>query len=273
VSDNPSAIIRAAEQTEIDAWWDAWQAAPAKTREALGLASAKHGGVAVLQAPVAGHWLFNRVLGLGVFEEASRDLVDSICDGLVAAGSSHGVSLVETARPTDLPQWLLGRGFEQTTTLARMLRGVEDLPAPRVEVDIRLVEEEDAEAFGHAVASGFGLPPVFAPWMSALCGREGWRTYLAYVDDAPVATGALHIQSTTGWLGFGSTTPEARGRGIHHAMFCRRMSDAAERGCTLLQTETNFGEGDEPTPSLDNMKRVGFEVAYPRPNYVFTPAK
>jgi hypothetical protein len=54
-------------------------------------------------------------------------------------------------------------------------------------------------------------------------------------------------------------------------MLARRMIDAADLGCRWLQTETNLAEGDEPTPSLDNMKRLGFEMAYARDSHVRTP--
>lgn len=38
-------------------------------------------------------------------------------------------------------------------------------------------------------------------------------------------------------------------------------------GCRRFVTETN---GDHPNSSLNNMKRVGFEMAYVRPSYVMT---
>jgi GNAT superfamily N-acetyltransferase len=216
-------------------------------------------------------WTFNRVLGLGLEAEATREQTRAMLDSLAELGVPHGVSLAPTARPDDIGAWLIDWGFEQTTTLARMRRGVDALPTVDTDASIRQVGRQDAQVFGETAAAGFGFPAALAPLFSGIVGLDGWRAYLAYDGGQPVATGALYLHGKVGWLGFGSTVPDYRKRGIHRAMMAKRMVDAADLGCRSLQTETNFPNGDEPAPSFHNMMRLDFEVAYGRPNYVLTP--
>jgi hypothetical protein len=153
------------------------------------------------------------------------------------------------------------------------VRGVEAFPDPDVDVVIRLVGREDALRFGETAARGFQLPEWCIPWFARLAGRDGWRAYLAYRAGEPVATGALHVQGTVGWLGFGTVVADHRRRGLHRVMIARRMCDAADLGCRWLQTETHLPHAGEPTPSLDSMVRSGSSVAYARHNYVLDPAR
>ena len=45
-------------------------------------------------------------------------------------------------------------------------------------------------------------------------------------------------------------------------------TDARDRGCTWIVTETGDDVPDKPNPSFHNMIRSGFKVAYQRPNYM-----
>ena len=257
------------EGTEAAAWNGVWEATPPAVIEALGMSHDEHPSLTIFRAANVPSWFFNRMLVRpGV--ELPRPLLDAEIDRFVASGLQFG-ACVPPATSAELPRWLNARGLVHTTTLARMITTTERLPSPAGGVEIRQVGREHAAAFGEIATRGFGMPPACPPWFARLPTREGWRAYLAYVGGEPVATGALYIHGTVGWLGFGSTLDEHRGHGIHRAMLLRRMADAADLGCRWLQTETNHAQGDEPTPSLDNMKRVGFQMAYTRDNYVLTP--
>ena len=48
-------------------------------------------------------------------------------------------------------------------------------------------------------------------------------------------------------------------------MFARRLMDARDLGCRMAITETGEDTPDDPNPSLHNMLRTGFQVAYLRP--------
>lgn len=258
------------EQTEAAAWISSFEAAPAPSRTTLGLSCEQRGAMAIFRARSLPAWFFNRVTGVGLDAPADRAELDQIIDDFVAAGTECGVCVTDAAQPQDIPTWLEERGFRHTTTLARLIRSTSALPSPSAPVQIRAVGRQESGLFGHTARRGFDMPAVLEGMFSAIPGRAGWRTYVAFIKGEPAATGALFVSGKIGWLGFGSTLPEYRGRGIHGAMLARRMADATDLGCRWLQTETNLAVGDEPTPSLDNIREAGFQIAYQRKNYVLS---
>jgi GNAT superfamily N-acetyltransferase len=263
------------EGTEAAAWQSVWEATPPAVIDALGMSKDEYPSMVVFRAIRASSWFFNRML-VRVGTPVPREVLDAQIDRFMEAGVQHGACVPPESEPAELTAWLEARGLVRTTALARMIRGTQQLPSVGTNVEIRQAGREDATAFGDTALRGFGMPSICCDWFGRLTSKEGWRTYLAYVDGEPVGTGALYIHGTpdgtVGWIGFGSTLSDYRGRGIHRAMLARRMADAADLGCRWLQSETNLAQADEPTPSLNNMKRLGFEMAYARPNYVFTPA-
>ena len=101
-----------------------------------------------------------------------------------------------------------------------------------------------------------------------MVGRSGWRHYMAFDGDTPVATGACFIYRETAWIGFAATRTEYRNRGAQSAILAQRINDARESGCALINVETAEQTPEKEAPSYRNMRRYGFEIAYIRPNYL-----
>ena len=51
-------------------------------------------------------------------------------------------------------------------------------------------------------------------------------------------------------------------------MMARRLVDGARLGCQWFVTETSEDLPERPNPSYHNMVRMGFQLAYQRPNYL-----
>jgi hypothetical protein len=56
-------------------------------------------------------------------------------------------------------------------------------------------------------------------------------------------------------------------------MLAARVREAAEQGCEVVTCETAEETTERPNPSFRNMRRMGFEVAYFRPNYLWVSAE
>jgi ribosomal protein S18 acetylase RimI-like enzyme len=78
----------------------------------------------------------------------------------------------------------------------------------------------------------------------------------------------MYLHEKRAWIDFASTLPEYRGRGAQSALTARRIEDCARLGGETMVVETAAATPEKGAPSLRNMQRMGFEVAYLRPNYL-----
>ena len=244
------------ERAERDALEALYRAAPPE-RDAR---AERIGGATVLIAPGLPAF-FNRAFAFGLDERVTEAGVDAILGALRRAPDSY---VQPPPGDAEIEGWLAARGLSSTWTWAKVMRGTEPPPEIPTNLEIRELAEHEADRFGAVVAMAFGLPDVLAPWCAALLGRPGWRAYGAFDHDALVAAGALYVEGEVGWLGMAGTLPFHRRHGGQGALMARRIADAIALGCTSLATETGVLP-DRPNPSLDNMLRCGFAIAYERP--------
>jgi hypothetical protein len=272
---SPDEVAKLVEFTEADAYLSIYQAAPPDVAERLCIKTARFGRARARLIGSVNFTLFNAVVGLGVGEDATEQALDDIIEFYRPHGVSFMIQVSPLARPTQLPAWLEARGFRYRDDWVKGYMGAgSPPPAATTDLQIREVRPEQADAFADTILKGFEFPPaatVLTSLITAGVGRPGWRHYLAYDGETPVATGGLYVTNGVGWLGYGSTSPSHRRRGAQGAMFARRIRDAADMGCKWLVTETDAETPERPSPSYRNMARSGFVIAYSRPNYVWRP--
>ena len=135
--------------------------------------------------------------------------------------------------------------------------------------DLRVVRAgaDEADDFAHVLVRAYELPDWSAPLAANIVGRVPWSCYVAYDGDRPAGAGALFVDGGTGWLGFGGTIPELRGRGAQSAILAARIEDARRQGCTVVTTETGELEEGRPSGSYRNILRAGFREHGVRKNY------
>lgn len=270
-------VVRALEWCEVAAWRDLDAAAPPDVAAATSFRVERVGSAVALLAPTLDVLALNRVVGLGVDEPASEAAVDAALDAAARAGVRRlFVSLVPTASPPALPDWLAARGLVPYNAWVRLARAVSpaDAPPPAPPTTLRVEEigADRAAAFGRIAAGAFGWPAMLARWAAAAVGRAGWRHYLAYDGDEPVASGAFFLTGTEAWFGFAATVERHRGRGAQGALLARRLRDAAALGATRASLETAQPTPQRAAPSFRNVQRAGFATVYLRQNWLHTPA-
>jgi GNAT superfamily N-acetyltransferase len=265
---------RLAELAEICEFGEAWavaalpEAAPAAFARETGLHVERIGSAVAVVMERVPHILFNRVIGLGLREPATEAMVDRIVDLYQPHGVRFAVQLSPAAQPAALPGWLAARGVQRGDSWLKFIRGVEPPPPAPTDLRIAAIGPEWAAAYAETIRTVFDMPPLFRPWVQANIGRPGWRHYLAFDGDQPMATAALFVRDGIGWLGEAGTLPAARGRGAQSALLARRIADAAALGCRQLVVETGDDTPEDPNPSTHNVRRAGFALAYRRPNYL-----
>ncbi len=266
-------LIARAEQIELDATRDLWEAPSTEVGGELGLFTGMVGGAWAFGARAIPDIVMNRVIGLGVFGAARQADLDRIGEGYAAAGvDRYLVHVAPEAQPPALSAWLEGAGYRPfRRAWAKFSRKAQWIDPPGDGAATLAAVEigpERAADFARIVTGVFDLPEVASGLIAALPGRASWICYLATDGGRPIAAAAMFARGRDAWLGFGATLASARGRGAQTLLLARRVSDAARLGATDVFTETGEAVEDEPQPSYKNILKVGFKRLYSRANLV-----
>lgn len=252
------------EEIELAAWEDAYAAASPAAR-AAGIRHAFVNGALVTTASDYDILALNRTIGL----EASGDAltVDRVLEVFRETGAARCM-LVVPPGGEGLSMMLTERGLYHHNNWVKLVRGASSPPAARTAFRVGPLAAEHAGAFGELLRGGFDWPAAAAGLFGATVGRNGWVHYGAFDDDRLVAGGGMFLQGGSAWLGPAATHLAARGRGAQSALIVARLNHAIERGVRQFEVETAEPTPEKPVGSFRNLRRLGFEVAYLRPNWV-----
>jgi GNAT superfamily N-acetyltransferase len=266
-----SDAVVALERAEIDAFTDLYQAASPEVAEAAGLAVSPVGDAVVLRASRIDVLALNRTLGLGLQEPVSDRLLANVVSMLADSGSARFFIPVAPVNGHDkLQDTLVSRGIRHYNNWVRLSRTMNDIPTDTpTDLDVRQIDGNCAGIFGEIVAAAFGYPPSLAALPGQAVGRSGWRHYLAYAGQTPVAAAAMYVSGEAAWFGFAATDAAYRKKGAQRALVIRRLRDAAALGCSRVSVETAEDGVLKDAPSFRNLRRLGFETVYTRPNFIW----
>lgn len=251
----------AAERSEIAAWASLMALMPQAVRGALQADCRQVGGALAISTRSVPLVTFNRVIGPGLM--GPFDPVALRAHVVATAAPVVQVQIAPVASVADAV--MTGAGFAPHPVVwAKMVRPTSADPQP--DAGIVTVTAETAGVFAQVIIAGFGMPPVFAPWLTALVAAPDWRAFLMRREGQAIAAGALHLGDQDAWLGIAATLPEARGQGAQKALIRHRVAAAAALGKSMAYTETAVLDG--PNPSLRNMRASGFALAHERRNWV-----
>jgi GNAT superfamily N-acetyltransferase len=251
-------ISRAAELSEVAAWASMMDLMPEPTRVLVQADCRRVGGGLAISAKSLPLVTFNRVIGMGLLGPVDPAALKA---HLVATAAP--VVEVQVAPVGGVPDEMMqGAGFKRSAVVwAKMARGMAGVAGQGLE---RATSRTAAE-YAATIIAGFGMPPFFAPWLTALVTAADWRCYLVRQGERVIAAGALHLGENMAWLGIAATLPSARGQGAQKALIRHRLAEAASMGLTMAYTETAVLDG--PNPSLHNMRACGFILAHERQNW------
>jgi hypothetical protein len=245
------------------------EATPADLAGALGLGHVVRGMRVFGWASHADVLAFNRALGFGLETPATTDEIDAAIAEFTRAGVPRFmVQVCPAAEPKTIAGWLIDRGFHHHNHWIKLYRRAETMAAPSGDVRVDEIDASQAATFGRIVGGAFGYPDHLQATSAVTVGRPSWHHYLATVNGEPIGGAALYVRDDVGWLGYAGTRAERRNTGAQSALITRRVNDAVRLGCRWVVTETAEPKPDKPAPSFRNMRRLGFEIAYLRPNFV-----
>lgn len=253
---------------ETRAFADLYDAMPEHLRSALGAHVEEWEAAAVFRMRGIDYADFNRAIGLGIRSEATQQDVERIVTGFRTASSRQFlIHLAPSPQQPQLREYCAALGLKRKRSWVKVFRRREKPQSIATSFTIREALPADAAHLGSVACAGFGMPTDLSPWVSALAGRHGWRHFLAWEDDTPVAGGSMFLYGKAAWLGLASTRPDKRRRGAQGAIMHARVQAAIDAGAELIFTEAAEDLPNKPNPSFHNMLRAGFSLAYVRENY------
>ncbi|OMF38420.1 hypothetical protein BK133_02550 [Paenibacillus sp. FSL H8-0548] len=135
--------------------------------------------------------------------------------------------------------------------------------------NIRIIEVDSEQHFEHyaeihCLGSGMSLADKhhFVNNNIGLLNREGWKIFLAYLNDVPAGVGVMYINGGIASCTLAATAPPYRNQGLQTALLNHRMFEAQLAGCELVVAQARFGSS-----SQRNMERAGMQVAWTRSTF------
>ncbi len=277
------ATCRAIEIIEAESAYSQHMCAPPHEAARLGLAAERMGSASVILTRKSENTMYNKLAALGQASPATERQVDRFIDlARQQRVKKISVPLGDGMRPRSLPRLLESRGFRRGYPGAKLWRDGSPLPSPHIDsrrgpgkatpISVRRVRPAEASAWVDVVSEVWRVFGFRRLWYEARVAAPGWRHYLAWIDDQPVAAAALFIGTVgsganavkAGHLVDGVTLKPWRRRGGQAAIIRRRVADGCRLGCELFTSETAPPLPRMPLVSFRNLKRQGFELAYLR---------
>jgi GNAT superfamily N-acetyltransferase len=207
-----------------------------------------------------------QTFGLGLFGTITDSELDTIEDFFKRRGAEvfHEVSPLADA---SLLSVLSERGYrpmELTSVMCRPVSPDIKLAASRNEkLKVRLIQRDEHRLWAETSAKGWSEYGDLFDFILELGEVSAQRadplSFIAEVDERPIAAGALIIHEGVALLAGASTVPEGRRQGAQLALLEHRLRYAAAHGCDLAMMCTQPGSA-----SQRNAERHGFHIMYTR---------
>ena len=266
-----------AERIDTANWFDDFAAAPAPVAAALGLATARHGDLAMVRSHIPfSH--FNMVLTLGCPAQVDAAAFDAI-DSFYAEGGApqHWVLLNDHSRPADLPQQLAARGYQSAGAWERVV--LQGVPADRWAGHAQgceLVTQDNADEWSRFLLESYHMPPPIAMWLKALVGRPGW-THALLRENGKVAMVRSCYQTGDGWAWLGIDAPVP---GVMAPCYeqdqkvtATLLAEAARQGAHSFVSDIEVPDATRGSEAYRRWGELGFEPVYLRKLYTRAQAR
>ncbi len=235
------------------------------------------GGAFAGSVPDVNILALNRVIGLGIHHVVNPGDIEAIINFYKKAGAKQFIiQLAGHAIQDDLPEMLSNAGFILHNHWAKLMKRLDE-PTSVSSSDLRIEKIMDnhlyKEDYGKILFESFRWEdPRLKDWLCKTIGQMGYRHFLAYQGDKPIAAAALHLMGKYASLAFAGTLPSYRGLGAQQALIQHRLKEASQAGCEYIFTETAAPNPENPAQSYKNMIRLGFEEVYLRENWIYKMA-
>ena len=206
-----------------------------------------------------------QTFGLGAFEPITTEQMETIEEFFRSRGGEvfHEVCPLADA---SVFEHIRERGYEPVEFSNVLFRPIDTglrLDTSRnEEIKVRAIEKSEVDLWSQTASEGwseFTEVAEFLRELNQVTAHSKGLSFIAELDQQPIATGALTIAGDVALLAGASTVPSARRQGAQLALLEGRLRYAATRGCTVAMMVVQPGSG-----SQRNAERHGFRIAYTR---------
>lgn len=260
------------ERIEIAELLDIHHAAPPETKNRIGLHLEKVGGAYVSIAKNENSILLNRVIGLGVESAESKETISEIVNIYKKENiKRYFIHLHPESKPSQLREWLLEAGLKKGRGWQKFKRYPVNPPDLKSDLRLLKIDKRNAEDHGRIACMCFDLSDECITLIASRVGRPNWHVFMTFEGEIAAGSGSIFIKDKFGWLDFGATLPEFRGRGSQGLLLSKRVQSCIELNCEMMFTTTGEAVEGDPQHSYKNILRAGFEPFYLRENYEPVP--
>ncbi|MGA7932091.1 MAG: hypothetical protein WCA35_00790 [Kovacikia sp.] len=265
-------LVLQLEMTEINAWIDIYKAAPTEYAQQYQLQVKHLESVVILLCKAIPFRHFNSVMGLGLREPATEQLVDEVLEVFEQETiNAFYIHLIPPCQPDSLADWLQSRNLKLLGSWDRIYRDGAPLltsKSPDSNFRVERVTSETASDWAGYIDSIYGLPTK--PWLMALVGRDGWHHYILRQGTEIVAARSMYLDSSgIAWLGIDAPVPGVMAPSYDlDDQICREIVEAGLRlGARYFITDIEAPASTMETPAYHNFGALGFKRLYLRSNY------
>jgi len=207
----------------------------------------------------------SQTFGLGMFHPLTSERLDRVETFFQQRGADVFHEVSPLADPTTFAL-LNERGYrpiEFTSVLFRPINPDVVLSAsPNKNVKVRVTGENEKALWSDIAFEGWSEFTELSDFLRDMgkvhaCSKS--PSFLAELDELPIATGMLTIHEGVALLAGASTIPTARRQGAQLALLEARLRYGAEQGCDIAMMAALPGSA-----SQRNAERHGFRIAYTR---------
>ena len=186
--------MHASEEIERRALEDLHRCVTPELRAELGINGEEIGSgfVSIASKLPASAIVINRTIGLGLGAPETEATLRRVVEAYTEPGVARFfVQVHPWSQPPSLAPMLEALGLQKARGWQKFARGREPVPAPRSDLQVKLIGVEHASASAKIVCDGFDLGDEAQPWLALIPTRDRWRVFVAFDGDQPAGTGAL----------------------------------------------------------------------------------
>jgi hypothetical protein len=257
------------EQTEIEAWRSLIDAAPDSLRLANGMKYKDLGGGLAINFQKKPDPLFNRVIGLGLTEPLTQELIDSI-KAFYTHHEKYLVHYSSPMQPSNAAELLKQNGFYLGGSWERIVRDNKPLPVDTSvdNIEVRLLDESLRESWVRFLIDTYGYD--FYWWPRAFAFQKGWKHYVALRDNKIIACRSYFItKDKTVFSGVDAPVPGVMTseHAADFAIWRKAIRDCLEEGAVLFVADIELPDKEKNKEAYDGFKQLGFTIPYTRYHY------